>query len=244
MLTITAVSYLNTLPFVYGITHSGLLPEVRLKLMVPSACVTDLTDGQTDIALIPVGALPSIANYQLVTDYCIGSEGAVKTVLLLSDAPLSKIKRIFLDTDSRTSVKLVSVLARSFWKIAPEWLSFSQRPATPELTDAFVVIGDKAFSMGEHFRYAFDLSAEWMKMSGMPFVFAVWVSKKPVAAQVEELLNRAFRFGIEHIPLALENYDCIEISKAEAFHYLNSHIRYTLDSRKKAAMLKFLRMIQ
>ena len=80
---ITAVSYYNTLPFIYGIKHSGLLSGYELSLDVPSECARKIINHEADISLIPVGALPGIPDYQLVSNLCIGADKDVKSVLLL-----------------------------------------------------------------------------------------------------------------------------------------------------------------
>ena len=82
--------------------------------MVPSDCATSLLKGDSQVALVPAGALEQLKPWHLIGDYCIGAEGAVKTVLLLSNVPIQEIGRIYLDTDSRTSIRLVKILAASY----------------------------------------------------------------------------------------------------------------------------------
>ncbi|PKP16826.1 MAG: hypothetical protein CVU06_13960, partial [Bacteroidetes bacterium HGW-Bacteroidetes-22] len=163
---IAAVSYLNTLPFVYGITRSNELSDTNLRLMVPSDCATSLLEGQSQVALVPVGLLEQLKPWHLIGDYCIGAEGAVKTVLLLSNVPIRDIGRIYLDTDSGTSVRLVKILAARLWKINPVWQKLPKDGVSLNLTDAVVAIGDKTFAMRNNFTMATDLAHEWMQLTG------------------------------------------------------------------------------
>lgn len=240
MINIAAVSYLNTLPFVYGINHSGFLSRARLKLMVPSACADNLLEGHSDIALVPVGALTQFSSYRLVSNYCLGAVGNVKTVLLLSEVPVNEIKRIFLDLDSRTSVRLAAVLARHHWKINPEWLPLNDQSAITQKTDAIVAIGDKTFSLRQRFSHITDLAAEWQTMTGLPFVFAVWISTKKIPDPLISEFNEALGYGVDRIEEAVDEAGPLVVSREEAIRYLKHDIHYPLDDPKKEAMKMFL----
>ena len=241
-LKITTVSYLNTIPMVYGITHSGLLKDYELELEVPSICATKLLKQQTDIALVPVGVMiQPTHNLDIITNYCIGSNGKVKTVLLLANTPLQKIKRIFLDTDSRTSVMLVKVLARFFWDIKPEWYSMDQKPPILQQDDAVVAIGDKTFQMTSQFEFINDLSEVWFQYTGLPFVFAVWAKNKAISNDKINQLNDALSWGITRKREAIEQINTTAlISKEEALSYLSINIDFLLDPLKMDALNLFL----
>ncbi|MEO8795423.1 MAG: MqnA/MqnD/SBP family protein, partial [Daejeonella sp.] len=117
---ISAVSYTNTKPFVYGITNSPIIDKVDLSLDIPSTCANKLIDNQVDIGLVPVAALLRIPNYQIITDYCIGADGPVHSVFIFSEKPIAEIKTIRLDEQSRTSNNLALVLLKNYWKSSPE----------------------------------------------------------------------------------------------------------------------------
>ena len=101
--TIAAVSYLNTIPFIYGIKHEGEL-RANLLLTPPAGCYENYAAGKADIALMPSAMVPTLKSTNIITDYCIGSSGKVRTVELFSNVPVQQVKRIFLDAHSRTSV--------------------------------------------------------------------------------------------------------------------------------------------
>ena len=240
-LKITAVSYLNTFPFVHGILKSGLLENFRLDLDVPSVCAENLNNGKADIALVPVGAIPDMKNVNIITDYCIGAVSKVKTVLLLSQKPFDQIRKIHLDHDSRTSVGLVKVLASKYWKINPEWIPLKPgQSADAEAYESIVVIGDKTFGLNGKFNYSYDLAEEWISFASLPFVFAVWLTKKKLPESIVQSLNNALAYGVTHREESLEFLTEKHPSKKECLSYLEHNISYEFDERKRAGMRLFL----
>ena len=118
---ITAVSYLNTIPFVYGLKHADNL-RAELTLAPPADCARNYIEGKADIALLPAAVVPTLRDTHIITDYCIGAVGAVRTVTVMSNHPITAVKRIWLDAHSRTSVQLCGYLAKNKWRISPDWL--------------------------------------------------------------------------------------------------------------------------
>ena len=176
---IVAVSYLNTIPFVYGIEHAGNL-RAELTLAPPAECARLYMEGLVDIALLPAAVVPELKSTEIITDYCIGAIRSVRTVELMSNSELKDIRRIFLDAHSRTSVQLVGYLAKKIWKIDPEWLpleSYDNLAASAAEGDAFLLIGDKVFEHEGEFNYSYDLAEAWQKATNLPFCFAVWVAR-------------------------------------------------------------------
>ena len=265
---ITAVSYLNTLPFIYGIEQrvavlsanaEGRLPaggDIALALRVPALCAADAIAGETDIALVPVAAIPLIPDFhtagpdssrftpQIITDYCIGAEGAVDTVVLLSDTPLAHVRRVYLDSHSRTSVQLVRVLAREHWRIEPEWIDFADCSGELGPGEAMVAIGDKVFGLraGHDYAYSYDLAQEWHDFTGgLPFVFAAWVACTEAGLEYAPHLNEALVYGVGHIAESITGTvnRSRDFDFPQAYHYLTQSIKFNLDDRKRAAMRLF-----
>jgi len=240
-LKISAVCYLNTLPFVFGLEQSGLLKNTSLELDVPSVCAEKLKKGKVDIALVPAGALPDFPEYYFISPYCIGAVNEVKTVLLLSKVPLRDIRNIHLDFDSRTSVELVKVLSKNHWNISPAWISLEPGKATnPEGYESLVAIGDKTFEITRYFPYVYDLAAEWIRFAGRPFVFAVWASKTRLAEKLVAPFIEALSWGVNH------KRECIEYFKEklpgcdDCLGYLENNISYSFDKEKKEGLDLFL----
>ncbi|MEI6060112.1 MAG: menaquinone biosynthesis protein [Bacteroidota bacterium] len=237
---ITAVSYYNTLPFIYGLKHSGLLVGFDLSLDVPSECARKIITGEAGIGLIPVGALPGIPDYQLVSNLCIGADKDVKSVLLLANSPLPDLKTIYLDTDSRTSVNLVKVLAEKYWSIAPEWKSLSELTGKLDSNEGQVLIGDKTFGLAPQFPFCYDLAGEWINFTGLPFVFAVWISRTVLPAGFADHFQSALSWGVEHREKSVVMAEKLHITEKELISYLNNDISYTLDDSKRKGMELFL----
>ena len=116
---VCSVSYLNSIPFVYGLENSGI--EVDLSLEIPSVCGKKLQNNEVDLALLPIAVIPTLEYAEVVSPYCISSDGAVQTVCLFSEVPLEQIDSILLDYHSRTSNALVQLLCKHFWKIQPKF---------------------------------------------------------------------------------------------------------------------------
>ncbi len=237
--TVTAVSYTNTWPFIYGLEHNRL--PINLKLEAPAMCARLFANRQADIALVPVGALPDFTHYRIFSDFCIGAENNVRTVTLMSQVPLPEITEIHLDYQSRTSVKLVRILAQNFWHINPEFL-----PATQGYennirgTSAAVIIGDRVFEQEQKVKYIYDLSEQWFLWKKLPMVFAVWIARKDIPEDILKQLNNAFQYGIEHITDAVNQYwtDNTPVKKPVIENYLQNNIKYPLNE----TMLKSIRI--
>src|SRR5688572_20649974 len=93
---------------------------LELSVDYPAKIAQQLIDGEVDVALVPVAIIPKLKEYHIISDYCIGAEGPVASVCLFSDVPMNEIKRIYLDYQSRTSVALLKVLVREYWKLDVE----------------------------------------------------------------------------------------------------------------------------
>jgi chorismate dehydratase len=242
--SVSIVNYLNTLPFVYGINNSSIQSKLDLQFDIPSVCADKLIHNKVDIGLIPVAALTELDNYHILTNYCIGSSGSVDSVKLFSEQSLEKIKTVLLDYQSRTSVKLVQVLCKELWKIEPQFINASTGfESNINGETAAVVIGDRTFSMKGKFAFEYDLSSEWKKLTGLPFAFAVWVSKEKIEdrAFLKEF-DAALKFGVQHIADALLNHHS-KTENFDAFDYLSNKISYPLDSEKLRAIDLFINKI-
>lgn len=250
-MTITAINYLNTVPMIYGIEHGGIVPHGGLRIAVPSACADAAKAHQTDIALVPVAEVPSIVGGRIITDFCISASGAVDTVALLSDTPLRDIHTIHLDWHSRTSVQLVRILASELWGNYDriEWVESSADQGLSvydrELPrgHAVLAIGDKVFGIQGRYLFKTDLALEWRRLTGLPFVFAVWVAVTDDGVAYEQTLNQALSWGVAHIDDAIradkKGYDF-----ALSHRYLTQNIQFNLtDSGRKAIKLFWEKII-
>jgi chorismate dehydratase len=232
--------YHNSQPFIYGLKNSPIIDEVDLSLDVPSVCAEKLLNGSVDIGLIPIAIIPEMRESHIISDYCIGADGKVETVLLLSDVPLEKIKTVLLDYQSRTSVMLVKIIAKKFWNITPQWINASadfEKNIQDET--AGLVIGDRAFALRGKFNFVYDLAEEWKKCTSLPFVFACWASNKKIPDEFILRFNSALESGLKNIPLIALQYP---YSGFNILDYLANKVSFHLDSRKKEAMKLFLKL--
>lgn len=232
---VSLVSYTNSLPFLYGIENTDILNHIELMKDVPSECARKLKSKKADVGIVPVGSLLDYAQYYIVSDYCIGAQDAVDSVFIFSNKPIEEVKTIRLDAQSRTSNGLARILVQKFWKKEVIWITEGE-------ADAFVEIGDRTFGKKKIFPYHYDLSTYWNKLTGLPFVFAVWASTEKLSDQFVEKFNSAIEFGVKNIDKVLPS-----IPKFEGFdvaYYLNNSLDYTLDEPKKVAMQLYLKWLQ
>lgn len=236
---ISIVSYLNSKPFIYGLDKNPS-PEWNVSLDMPSECARKLIDGEADLGLIPVAALKAIPGYNIISPYCIGAVGKVDSVKLYSEVPLEKIETVLLDYQSRTSVNLVQVLARDHWKISPKWENASPGYESQVTgTTAAVIIGDRTFSLHGKYKHEYDLAEHWQQLTQLPFVFAVWASRKKISSEMEETFTTALRHGLANID-EVAKLNASQYPGVDIHSYLTRSISYRLDADKEKAIELFL----
>ncbi len=242
---ISIVSYLNSKPFLYGIEHSDMLDKIDLSPDIPSKVASKLAYNQADIGLIPVAGLRDLDEYHLVSNFCIGSLGKVKTVVLVSEVPLEEVEVILMDYQSRSSVLLAKVLAHFYWKKQVKWENTCADFHNKSIkgNTAGVLIGDRVFNVEGRFKYCYDLSEEWYKFTGLPFVFAVWASNKKIPHSIENEFNSALELGLKNIDKLVES-EAVHYPGVDIQGYFQNNITFTLDDEKRKGMKKFLELAQ
>lgn len=244
---ISAVKYANTYPFIYGLKESGFDKKAIIDTDHPADCAAKLIDGRADIGLIPVGALPLVKDSHIISDYCIGANGNVRTVMLLSNGAFDEIKTIYLDYRSRTSVNLIKVLAKHFWKKEFKWVSTSAKFdfTGTHAGEAVVLIGDQCFEYEKSFSNAIDLAGEWKNFTGMPFVFACWVSNKVLPSYFIDDFNMALMKGVKNIDAVVRMFGSSGSIRGEELKmYLTKNIDFSFDNEKRKAMDLFLSLME
>jgi chorismate dehydratase len=239
---VSAVSYLNTLPFIYGLKQHDFSGKIDLSLDNPAVCAEKLLTGQADIGLIPVAVIPHLRHARIISDYCIGAKGKVKSVILYSTVPLKQIKTIWLDNQSRTSVRLIRILAQNFWQISPGWEKGPPgfEKSRLKIGEAGVIIGDRAFPITEKYPYIYDLSEEWENYTGLPFVFAAWTANKKINKEFLREFNGALKYGVTHPEETVNSFsDNNYLDKTSLLAYLKNNISFSLDKEKQKGMNRF-----
>ncbi len=234
---ISAVSYTNSIPFVEGIKSSNeVLNQIELSLDIPSDCATKLIEGKVDIGLVPVAVIPLIHNAEIISDYCIGSDGAVDSVFIFSHVPIEDVKVLLLDPQSRTSNNLAKVLLKNYWKHQPTFV----KEETAKW-DARVLIGDRTFGKKGDYKYVYDLGEFWKLFTGLPFVFAAWVSTKKLEPNFMIAFNEALKDGLSKRTEILNQIS--DIKGFDMEDYLIHKLSFDLNDDKRSALKLFLKYI-
>ena len=244
---IGAVSYLNAKPLYHGLCEHA--PHVVLSMDVPSRLAEQLAAGDLDVALIPsVEYLRGASlGYEIIPGFAIAAHGPVHSVKLFSRVPWGRIERLALDAGSRTS----QVLARV-------WLDTEHhvRPARVEelplgvsvlesTADAVMVIGDRAMRVPrEPFYNVVDLGKAWHTLTGLPFVFALWVVRHGAdLGDLPEALERSRAAGLaEAATLARNHGPRLGLDFATCYDYLTRILSYDLGEPEIAGLRQFAEM--
>ncbi len=237
-----AVSYLNTKPLIYGFEQGMMKERMDLIIDYPSKIADMLLENTIDVGLIPVATIPDMKEYYIISDYCIGCEGEVASVGLFSEVPLDKIEKILLDYQSRTSKELLKILIKKYWNIQPVFEdTLGNYQSKISGTTAALIIGDRALEQRKISAYIYDLGLEWKKFTGLPFVFAAWVSNKKLDEGFVTSFNEINLFGLNRIDQIINDihYSCFDLKL-----YYTKYIKYHLDADKKRALRTFLEEVK
>lgn len=237
-----AVSYLNTKPLIHGFEQGLMQERAELVIDYPSRVADMLVNDQVDIGLVPVAVIPELKEHHIISDYCIGCDGEVASVCLFSDVPLQEIETLLLDYQSRTSVALLKILLKEHWKISPRLISGTENfEKDIRGTTAGLVIGDRAFAQRLRSAYSFDLGLAWKEMTGLPFVFAAWVSNKPMADDFLAAFNEANALGFQHLDEVISKYGLTDFDLKS---YYTQFVKFKLETRMEEAKALFLRKLK
>ena len=201
-LRVSAVSYLNTVPLVWGMLHGEERGLFDLEFSIPSECADRLESGAADIGIVPAAEIPRLG-LATIPGAGIASRGPVRSILLVTKVPRAKIRVLAADTSSRTSVQLARILLERNHGAKPLLVPF--RPdldAMLEAADAALIIGDPALRVdARNSPYqVIDLGEEWTATTGLPMVFAVWGGRREcVTPELAQPFLNSCRFGLSHI---------------------------------------------
>jgi chorismate dehydratase len=238
-----AVSYLNTKPLIYGLEQGMMKEQVDLILDYPAKIAQMLVQDEIDMGLVPVAIIPHLKEYHIVSDYGICSDGPVASVCLFSEVPLEEIDTVLLDYQSRTSVMLARILMREYWKIEPRLL-----PASEDFRQqikgrvAGVVIGDRALEQRLQSTYVYDLGEAWKAFTGLPFVFATWISNKPLPEDFIGEFNAVNQYGLDRLEEVIAKYSNSYLNY-DLKKYYKINIIYLLSTDRIKGLFQFLDFI-
>lgn len=227
-LQISAVKYLNTQPYIYGLEGGSGRDIWNLTLDTPADCARKLSDNKVDIGLVPVAAIPQLIDYRPVTEWGIGADGAVQSVMLLSKVRIEAVKAVYLDYQSKTSNALLRILLKEYFGQDLTLLDSREGYEQGIKNEvAGLVIGDRALKMKSQYPYSYDLAQIWKEMTGLPFVFARWVASERVTKEIEVALEQAFEDGMARRQ-EIANKVELAYPNSDIKSYLQNDIKYKL----------------
>jgi chorismate dehydratase len=244
---VCAVSYLNTVPLVWGLQHSPE-PAVRgtfdLEFALPSECADRLASGRADIGIVPV-----IEMARQGLDYFPGTgiacHGPVRSILLISKVPFKEIRTLATDSGSRTSAMLSQVILAEKFGVRPR--VFSHPADLAEMlgkADSALLIGDAALRVDPATLpfETLDLGAEWIALTGLPMVFAVWAGRKEIVREpYGQIFLDSCRYGLAHMDdIVAAEAPARQFTPDVVRRYLTHHIVFELGEKDYEGMRLYI----
>jgi chorismate dehydratase len=240
---VSVVSYLNTVPLVWGMLHGDQQDLFDLSFAIPAECADRLADGRADIGIVPSVEL-NRQKLEIIRGTGIACQGAVRSIFLISKVPFAEIRTLATDSCSRTSVALSRIILARKYGIEPHLTS--QAPHLGQMlehADAALIIGDAALVLDPATLpfHVLDLGEEWSNMTGLPMVFAVWAARADLPQQDSAPFLASLRYGMDHVrDIAHQEHAKVGISESLAYEYLTRNILFELGQREYAGLSIFL----
>jgi chorismate dehydratase len=238
---------LNAQPLYYRLGEFA--PQVKLMMDVPSRLADQLAAGELDVALIPsVEYLRGASlGYEIIPGFAIAARGPVRSVKLFSRVPWDQIDRLALDAGSRTSQVLARIWLDERYGVRPARIE--ELPlgvsALESTADAVLVIGDRAMRVPrEPFHDVVDLGETWHGLTGLPFVFALWVARGGVdLADLPSALEQSRAMGLAQAALLARTHGPgLGLDFATCYDYLTRVLSYDLGDTEIAGLRRFAAM--
>lgn len=215
-----------------------------LDFAVPAVCADQLASGAADIGIVPAFELTK-QDLEILPGAGIACHGPVRSILLISSRPAAQIRTLAADSSSRTSVELARVILSRKFGVEPRVVR--QPPNLDEMlqtADAALIIGDPALRIDPALLpyHSYDLGAEWVEMTGLPMVFAVWAARPGFnSPAVAEAFRESCRYGRERIDAIVAAESARrEFAPELVREYLTRHIVHELNERDYEGMNLFL----
>jgi chorismate dehydratase len=239
-----AVSYLNSKPLIESLAES--IPDASLILDFPSRLAQGLAAGSLDVALVPSIESISDPDYEIVSDACVASRGPVLSVKVYFRTPPGDVRRLALDEGSRTSAALARVMLAERYGVEPQVESLPLGSTIANTTaDAVLLIGDRAIEPPhESFQHVWDLGEEWLRWTGYPFVFALWVTRRNAPlGDVEPALSEARDRGLANLStIVARESQSMKLPHEVVDDYLRRNLHFTLGSAERQGLRLYLEL--
>ena len=236
MFRIGCVKYLNARPLIRGWPGN-------VEFDHPSALCQRLARGQLDVALVSSFEFLRNPIYRIVDQVSISSDGPVYSVAVAYRGEFSDIGNIELDPASETAVNLLRCLLAELGLTARLTSSVSDSAA---LSRARLVIGDQAVKFRQNHAGEFqfwDLGEQWKKLTGLPFVYALWLIRPevPDAMDIAQHLRELRDKNLADIPRIVAEAADKEQSITQKFldRYYHKYLRFGFETREKQGLRSF-----
>jgi len=244
MIRVGIVHYVNALPLARGLERDAAAGEIELFRLSPAAVADQLAAGRIDVGLLPSIELARIPGLELLPGCAIAATHEVRSVLLVSRVPVAEIRTLALDENSRTSAALVRIVLAERYGIHPE-----TREEAPDLdamlarADAALVIGDPALRVDRERYVVLDLAGEWLELTGLPFVFALWAARAEVATpELAARFQRSLAAGLAELDAVVAEAAAeTGLAPAVLLDYYQRNLSFTLGPEERAGLAEFLR---
>ncbi len=242
------VKFLNTVPLADGLDK---VHGLALVPAAPSGLGAMLERGEIDLGLVSViDAARSSVPLSMLSCGMIGSDGPTLTVRLFSAVPASSIRTLHADPDSHTSVALARIVLRRLVNVRAKVESFD--PSAGEWPESLVLIGDKVVTASPpavQYPHQLDLGEEWKKLTGLPFVYALWMCRSADLDDAERrqrigvgaaLLDRQLRHNLTRLNRIIEDRaPQFGWPRDLARRYIGELLRYRVGEAEKSAVARF-----
>lgn len=243
-LRVGIVDYLNSKPLAWGFLKGHHANLFAPSLHPPARVARMLAEGGLDIGLIPSIEVARIPGLEVLPDLCVAAEREVRSVLLVADRPVERVRTVALDANSRTSVALLKILMQERFGIEPVYTVMpAQLDQMLAVSDAALLIGDPALKVDRSRHRVIDLAAEWKALTGLPFVFAVWAVRPGVDfPDLSFYFKTSLRHGLGSLDaLVREAAAELGLDTGEVHRYLTESLSFFLRGPEREALAEFYR---
>jgi chorismate dehydratase len=233
------------MPLVWPFLHGEMEHPFEIVFDTPARLADSLARGELEVAMVPSVEVARHPDWRVVPGAAIGSDGAVGTVLVVSSSPLKEVRRLAVDSKSRTSVVMIEVIFQKRFGRLPELVPMADDlDAMLGSCDAALVIGNTAFQayrLSADGYQVEDLGRHWYALTHQPFVHAVYAARGGVElGGAERLLAEAKEAGLAQLEAISEaEGPGIGLEPGEAHSYLREKILYDLGPREVKGLETF-----
>lgn len=267
-LRIGKINYLNLFPIFYALENRHDCSAYRFVEGVPSALNRLLAAGEIDIS--PSSSIEYLRHkdrYNIIEGHSISSSGPIGSILLFSTIPIEGLggSTILVSAQSETSVALLDIILKKFYSAVCR-LTVSDAPLSQALMSehAYLLIGDDALKAAascgiaaqeknsshitrrQSHLYIYDLGDIWFRITGLPFVFALWIARKNCCTanpllfvKFKRALDDSKTFALNNLNSLVQKLPATEALPADKIIAYWQNISYDLNDEHKKGLELF-----